>query len=249
MAAQQGFQYEVNAAKLLKPLGFVPKNFVPAGAGHNQPDLMLEHKKKKAGCELKITAASAGSLVLKYDGDDKKNPWKFGDIKKEDDEKQFIADLAEEVGLFDIIKKQWKDVPFKREKDLLWESTAGKLTPQQRYERDRDTFQDIRGEIPATKIEQYYNRKDTYYVNVGTHGFYLMGRKNPLQLKDVPMFGTSAKATYRARVQYKGGGNYQFTFEIQFSIPANKKSPFNIAPVDGKSVAIIKNKLNLSCFI
>ena len=249
MAAQQGFQYEVNAAKLLKPLGFVPKNFVPAGAGHNQPDLMLEHKKKKAGCELKITAASAGSLVLKYDGNDKKNPWKFGDIKKEDDEKQFIADLAEEVGLFDIIKKKWKDVPFKREKDLLWESTAGKLTPQQRYERDRDTFQDIRGEIPATKIEQYYNRKDTYYVNVGTHGFYLMGRKNPLQLKDVPMFGTSAKATYRARVQYKGGGNYQFTFEMQFSIPANKKSPFNIAPVDGKSVAIIKNKLNLSCFI
>jgi hypothetical protein len=157
--------------------------------------------------------------------------------------------LAEEVGLFDIIKKKWKDVPFKREKDLLWESTAGKLTPQQRYERDRDTFQDIRGEIPATKIEQYYNRKDTYYVNVGTHGFYLMGRKNPLQLKDVPMFGASAKATYRARVQYKGGGNYQFTFEMQFSIPANKKSPFNIAPVDGKSVAIIKNKLNLSCFI
>ena len=249
MAAQQGFQYEVNAAKLLKPLCFVPKNFVPAGAGHNQPDLMLEHKKKKAGCELKITAASAGSLVLKYDGNDKKNPWKFGDIKKEDDEKQFIADLAEEVGLFDIIKKQWKDVPFKREKDLLWESTAGKLTPQQRYERDRDTFQDIRGEIPATKIEQYYNRKDTYYVNVGTHGFYLMGRKNPLQLKNVPMFGASAKATYRARVQYKGGGNYQFTFEMQFSIPANKKSPFNIAPVDGKSVAIIKNKLNLSCFI
>lgn len=249
MAAQQGFQYEVNAAKLLKPLGFVPKNFVPAGAGHNQPDLMLEHKKKKAGCELKITAASAGSLVLKYDGNDKKNPWKFGDIKKEDDEKQFIADLAEEVGLFDIIKKKWKDVPFKREKDLLWESTAGKLTPQQRYERDRDTFEDIRGEIPATKIEQYYNRKDTYYVNVGTHGFYLMGRKNPLQLKDVPMFGASAKATYRARVQYKGGGNYQFTFEMQFSIPANKKSPFNIAPVDGKSVAIIKNKLNLSCFI
>ena len=249
MAAQQGFQYEINASDILKPMGLVPKSFRPAGAGHNQPDLMLEYKKKKAGCELKITAASAGSLVLKYDSKDKKNPWKFGDIKKEDDEKQFIADLAEEVGLFDILKKQWKEVPFKRDKDLLWESTAGKLTAQQRYERDRDTFQDVRGEIPATKIEQYYNKKDTWYVNVGTHGFYLMGRKNPLQLKNVPMFGSSAKATYRARVQYKGAGNYQFTFEMQFSIPTNKKSPFNIAPVDGKSVAIIKNKLNLSCFI
>jgi hypothetical protein len=249
MAAQQGFQYEINASDILKPMGLVPPSFRPAGAGSNQPDLMLQYKKKKAGCELKITAASAGSLVLKYDSKDKKNPWKFGDIKDDDSEKQFIADLAEEVGLFDIIKKNWKEVPFKRDKDLLWESTAGKLTPQQRYERDRDTFKDIRGEIAATKIEQYYNRKDTYYVNVGTHGFYTMGRRNPLMLEGVPMFGTSAKATYRARVQYKGSGNYQFTFEMQFSIPANKKSPFNIAPVDGKSVTIIKNKLNLSCFI
>jgi hypothetical protein len=249
MAAQQGFQYEINASDILKPMGLVPPSFRPAGAGSNQPDLMLQYKKKKSGCELKITAASAGSLVIKYDSNDKRNPWKFGDIKDGDSEKQFIADLADEVGLFDIIKKNWKEVPFKRDKDLLWEATAGKLTPQQRYERDRDTFEDIRGEISATKIEQYYNRKDTYYVNVGTHGFYLMGRKNPLQLKDVPMFGSSAKATYRARVQYKGSGNYQFTFEMQFSIPANKKSPFNIAPVDGKSVAIIKNKLNLSCFI
>jgi len=83
-------------------------------------------------------------------------------------------------------------------------------------------------------------------VNVGTHGFYLMGNNNPLKLKGVPTFGTSAKATYRARVQYKGGGNYQFTFEMQFSM--NKKSPFNIAPVDGKSVVILKEKMNLGCF-
>lgn len=249
MAAQQGFQYEINAADLLKPMGIVPKEFKPAGAGHDQPDLMLQYKGVKSGCELKITAASAGSLVLKYDSKDKQNPWKFGDISKDDDEKIFIRDLAEEVGLFDIIKKVWKEKPFKRDKDLEWEAIAGKLTPKQRYERDRDTFGDIRGEIPASKIEQYYNRKKTYYVNVGTHGFYLMGTKNPLKLKGVPTFGSSAKATYRARVQYKGSGNYQFTFEMQFSIPASKKSPFNIAPVDGKSVKIIEKQLNLSCFI
>ena len=249
MAAQQGFQYEINAANVLKPLGLVPKSFVPAGAGHDQPDLMLEHKKVKAGCELKITAASAGSLVLKYDTGDKRNPWKFGDIGEDDAEKTFIKDLAEEVGLFDIIKKEWKEMPFKREKDDLWKATAGKLTKKQQYERDRDTFPDIRGEIPASKIEQYYNRKNTYYVNVGTHGFFLMGKKNPLKLKGVPLFGQSAKATYRARVQYKGSDNYQFTFEMQFSIPASKKSPFNIAPVDGKTVAIKKELLNSNCFM
>jgi hypothetical protein len=248
MAAQQGFQYEINAAKMLKPMGLVPKNFVPAGAGHDQPDLMLEYKKQKAGCELKITAASAGSLVLKYDGKDKRNPWKFGNVSEDDAEKFFIKNLAEEVGLFDIIKKQWKEIPYKRDKDPLWETTAGKLTPKQRYERDRDTFRDIKGEISATKIEDYYNKKKTYYVNVGTHGFYLMGSKNPFKLKDVPRFGSSAKATYRARVQYKGNDNYQFTFEMQFAIPTAKKSPYNIAPVDGKTVTIIKKNLNLTCF-
>ena len=92
-------------------------------------------------------------------------------------------------------------------------------------------------------------KKKTYYVNVGTHGFYLMGIKNPLKLKGVPTFSSAAKATYRARVQYKGGGNYQFTFEMQFSIPSSKKSVYNIAPVDGKSVTILKKELNLGCFL
>lgn len=245
--AQQGFQYEINAAELLKPMGLVPQSFKPAGAGHDQPDLMLLYKNRTAGCELKITAASAGSLVLKYDNKDKRNPWKFSDIKKDDDEKLFIRDLAYNVKLFDLIKQRWPEVPYKRDKDTLWEATAGKLTNTQRYERDRDTFRDIRGEIPASKIEEYYNKKKTYYVNVGTHGFYLLGNQNPFQLRGVPTFGNSAKATYRARVQYKGGGNYQFTFEMQFSM--QQKSPYNIAPVDGKSVAIQKEKLNLSCFL
>lgn len=247
MAAQQGFLYEENAAKLLKPMGLVPSGFKPAGAGSDQPDLMLSHKRKTAGCELKITAASAGSLVIKYDSKNKRSPWGFGKIGPEDKEKLFISELADYVGLFDTIKKQWKDVPLKREKDDTWEATAGKMTPRQRYERDLALFRDIKGEIPASKIEEYYNRKKTYYVNVGTHGFYLFGASNPFGLKGVPRFSQSAKAIYRARVQYKGGDNYQFTFEMQFSM--TNRSPFNIAPVDGKSVTIDKSKLNLACFM
>jgi hypothetical protein len=123
------------------------------------------------------------------------------------------------------------------------------MSNREMYERDKVLFKDIKGSIPASKIEEYYIKKKTYYVNVGTHGFYLMGSKNPLKLKGIPRFGTAANATYRARVQYKGGGNYQFTFEMQFSIPTNSKSPFNIAPVDGKTVNIIEKKLNLACFL
>lgn len=249
MAAQQGFLYEENAAKVLKKKGIVPKEFQPAGASHTQPDLMLQFNGQKSGCELKITAASAGSLVMKYDVKNKKNPWSFGKISEDDAEKQFIKDLGNEIGIFDLIKEKWKEMPLKREKDELLVSQTKSMTKKQIYERDRDTFPDIKGEIPATKIEQYYNKKATHYVNVGTHGFYLMGSKNPLKLKNVPRFGTSAKATFRARVQYKGSDNYQFTFEMQFSIPAAKKSPYNIAPVDGKSVKILEKNIDLGCFV
>ena len=185
MVARQGFQYEINAVNILKPMGLVPTNFMPAGASHDQPDLMLLYKGVEAGCELKISAASAGSLVLKYDISNKANPWKFSDIKQDDVEKIFIRDLATKVGFFKIVNQKWNEVPFKRDKDALWEATAGKLTPRKRYERDLSIFKDIKGEIPASEIEQYYNRKKTYYVNVGTHGFYLFGTQNPLRLNGV----------------------------------------------------------------
>lgn len=248
MVAQQGFVYEQNAAAILKKMGIVPANFTPAGASHDQPDLIIQHKKLKSGCELKITAASAGSLVMKYNF--KTNMWMFNDIDPRDEEKYFIVQLAKEIKLFNEINRKWKEKPYKRDKqfqDEAWKLSIGKDT-RKMYERDKKVFQDIIGEIPASKIEQYYNKKNTYYVNVGTHGFYLMGARNPLGLKGVPSFGTSAKATWRARVQYKGSGNYQFTFEMQFSIPVAKKSPYNIAPVNGKSVTIEKEKINVGCF-
>ena len=80
---------------------------------------MLQFNGQKSGCELKITAASAGSLVLKYDGKNKRNPWSFGKVSEDDAEKMFIKELGEEIGIFDLIKKKWKDVPLKREKDDL----------------------------------------------------------------------------------------------------------------------------------
>lgn len=244
--AQQGFQYEKNAADALKPVGVVPSSFVPAGAGHDQPDLIIKipgsPDASAQGCELKITAASAGSLVMKYNA----GKWSIGNENEKDDEKLFIANLAKEVGIIDLINKEWKAEPLKGtglSKKTQDENAT--LSKRDKYERDKKLFKDIKGEILATKIEEYYNRKKTYYVNVGTHGFYLLGPKNPLGLAKIPRFGNSANATYRARVQYKGGDNYQFTFEMQFAIPANKKSPYNIAPVTSKNNVAIGN-LDLS---
>lgn len=244
MAAQQGFQYEINASDVLKKLDFVPKDFKPAGAGHEQPDLVIQVGKQKSGCELKITDASAGSLVLKYNPKTKK--WGFDPKSREDKEKAFIMDLADSVKLFNVINRKWKEVPYKLEKefqDERWKASIGKIPNQKRYERDLSVFKEEKGTIPASKIEEYYNKKDTFYVNIGTHGFYLFGDRNPLKFKGVPKFSQSAEAGWRARVQYKGGGNYQFTFEMNFRM--RKKSPFNIAPITKTSVTIIKNDIIL----
>lgn len=249
MAAQQGFVYEQNATKFLKSMGFVPANFTPAGAGHDQPDLMLLHNDKEVGVELKITAASAGSLVIKYDNGE----WKFGDIKSTEKEKLFLADVAEEIKLFDIIKRKWKKVPLKRTpKDKAWKLSVAKIEKRKQYEIDSKNFPEINGMIDAKLIEKYYKNKSTYYVNVGSHGFYTFGRDimgwnsslTNASMSRIPSFSSSVSAKYRARVQYKGSGNYQFTFELSFGM--KKASPYNIAPIRGKSVIIDESKADLS---
>ena len=246
--AQQGFQYEINASDVLKKFGIVPPGFQPAGAGSNIPDLYIQKDGyKKVGCELKITAASAGSLVMKYTS----GKWSIGNPTETNDEKLFVMDLAKEVGVLDLIQKEWKKEPFKFTEDVNIKNEIKDLSKREIYSAELKRFPEIKGIISATKIEEYYNKKETYYVNVGTHGFYLLGSKNPLELKSVPRFSRSANASYRARVQAKGGGSYQFTFEMSFSIPTANKSPYNIAPISGKggNVTIDMLHLNLDWFL
>ena len=244
MAAQQGFQYEINASDTLKKLNFVPTGFKPAGAGHDQPDLMIKYKDKTSGCELKITDASAGSLVIKYNPSNKQ--WGFSEESRQDKEKLFIMELAEEVGFYKIVKDNWTETPYKIDskwQDRTWKDTVGKMSPKDRYARDLAFFKDLKGSILASKIERYYNEKKTYYVNIGTHGFYLLGTSNPLKFSSIPSFSSSCTAGWRARVQYKGSGNYQFTFEMNFSMKS--KSPYNIAPISKGSVTIVQPQIKL----
>jgi len=237
--AQQGFQYEINAVKVLKPMGIVPKNFTPAGAGSDIPDLMIQRAGKEAGCELKISpGASGGSLVIKYAN----GKWYFDEPKPNEEEKIFIRDLAMRYGVVDAINKKWKNEPYKFSKKPELRDEIKDLDKRAIYAKELKRFEEIKAEIPATNIEQYYNKKKTYYMNVGTTGFYLLGASNPLKFKGVPRFSQAATLGYRARVQAKGGGNYQFTFEM--SIRSVKKSPMNIAPIKGKSVSIVNPDLD-----
>lgn len=268
MAAQKGFIYEENTADFLKPAGIVPQSFKPAGAGHDQPDLMIQFKGKEAGLELKINQASFGSLVLHFYREQQlkgNNPWSWGEIKPEEKEKLFLQDLGNRLKVLDEIKKIWTKTPHLiQDRQKMWNTPAmkkiySKMGPRGRYKFDKANFQDIKEEISAREIEGYYNLKDTYYIQIGTHGFFLLGDKDPLKLnqsnrerglKPIPRFSNSCVATGRIRCQPKGvtkaeqrfvqtgdifGPNgYQFTFEMQ--IKGLKKSPYNIAPLAARSV-------------
>lgn len=268
MAAQQGFEYEKNAIKFLTPLGLSDGIF--AGAGHDRPDIMLIVRGKKSGCELKISPTAGGSLVLKAYAN-KVPHWQFGDIEHDETEKRFLADLATSSGVMNKVNQIW-DTPIYHVADRTkeWEKQMLKIPLKERYSRDLSICKDIRLQLPSDAMSKYYNIKDTYYINVGTHGFYLLGDKDPLGLNDrmkaagmplIPKFEDKCKIEARVRCQSKGvtkadaaersrgtisAQGYQFTFTIEFKLP-KATTPYNIAPINGTSVTILTSQANIDC--
>ena len=233
---QKGFEYEKNAARELKKYDVVPANFTPAGSGSSKPDLMIQKPGgKPAGCELKITNITAGSLVIhREDG-----IWKLGDTFKiiegeevPQEEKVVVEKMAKKHKIMKKINETWTAKSKKFD-------VKSKLSNQEQYERDHATFKELKGTIDATTVTSYYNAKNTYYFNVGTHGLFLLGGTNPLKLKGLTKFADSARCWYRARVQKKSSAYYQFVLELYFSILRGSKSSYNIAPLpNAKTVKI-----------
>jgi len=270
MAAQQGFVYEENATKFLKK--FDLSDGITAGASHTRPDLMLTVRGKQAGCELKISPTAGGSLVIKAYARSKPH-WRFGEIEHDETEKQFLADLAKFSGVLQKINDKWT-MPVYNVSDRTpeWERQMLGIPLRDRYDMDLKTCPDIKMELPSNSMTRYYNLKSTYYINVGTHGFYLLGSQDPLGLNQrmaklgqplIPRFEDVCRITARVRCQSKGvtkadaeekskgrigAQGYQFTFTIEFALPKNS-SPYNIAPIDGKTVNIIENKAEFKCLM
>lgn len=270
MAAQQGFVYEENATKFLKKFGL--SDGITAGASHTRPDLMLTVRGKEFGCELKISPTAGGSLVIKAYLNSKPR-WRFGDIDHDETEKRFLADLAQSAGVLKKINNTWQSPIFNvSDRTSAWEKKMLGIPLRERYELDLKTCPDINLPLPKDAMTKYYNLKNTYYINVGTHGFYLLGNKDPLglnaQMKKlklplIPKFEDVCDIKARVRCQSKGitkadaeekskgrigAQGYQFTFTIEFKLPKNT-TPYNIAPINGKTVNIIQNAANYKCLL
>lgn len=252
MAAQQGFVYESNAYHALQKYNISTGGV--AGASHDKPDLSLitTSIKKPAGCELKISPTAAGSLVMKY----YKGKWDYGETKG-DPEKEMMKAIGEKYKLLDnmnksgVAGKDWRGKVPVLQNDAAGKKilTGGVTDKKKAYEADLKKFggqNEVHIDVPAKAICDYYNQKKTQYINVGTHGFYLMNKSDPLKLNaklktKIPDFANMASARIRIRCQYKGGGDYQFVMTLEFSKVS--KSPYNLCPiVSSSNVTIALNE-------
>ena len=270
MATQKGFIYENNLYNALKKCGIAGGN-PPAGAESNRPDLEIKHVKdpntKTEGCELKLAPTAGGSLVMKYtDG-----KWHFDPKAAKDKEKAFMIAVAKKANLLTEMNTRgtygtnWRGkIPFttndKQGRKVLSEEVKNK---REAYEKDIKQFggqNEVKIPVPTKVMCDYYNLKDTHYLNVASHGFYLMNKRDPLKLNNgingqiIPDFATSARLQIRVRCQSKGGGDYQFAMTLEFGGVRN--SPYNIGPIlspkvveiDKRSLFNVKNKPLLDQF-
>ena len=263
MSVQKGYDYEKNLYHCLKKDKIAAGN-PPAGEdiAAGRPDIEIklasQPETKKEGCELKLAPTAGGSLVMKYtDG-----KWGFDSKAKEDKEKAFMMEVAKKANLLREMNtsgaygNNWRGkTPFlQNDKSGGKIVTGGLKNKREAYAKDIKQFggqNEIHIPVQAKVMCDYYNLKDTHYLNVASHGFYLMNGRDPLDLNRkiqekgnlvIPDFANSASLKIRVRCQDKSGGDYQFAMTLHFG--GVRKSPYNIGPTQSKdNVQINKREL------
>jgi hypothetical protein len=246
MAKQEGFLYEENAYEALGKYNISTGG--TAGASHDKPDLTIKKGNITSGCELKNSQTAAGSLVMKYYN----GKWSFGDYKG-DPEKEFMHALAGKKNLLREMNtsgdagRNWRG-----KTPALQNNAAGAKIVAPGFKDRREAYaydlkqfgktNEIHIEVGGKAVSDYYNEKKCHYINVGTHGFYLLNGFDPLKLSStltkqglaaIPDFSNVAKCKIRVRCQYKNAGDYQFVMTLQFY--GISKSPYNLCPLSSGS--------------
>jgi len=249
--AQEGFLYEENTYDALrKPT--IHKDISTggvAGASHDKPDLTIKVGKITSGVELKNQPTAAGSLVLQFSN----GVWNFGPTDG-NVEKEFLKSVGTKAGVLKILNANWTNPILQYDEDGKKIYVGAKKS--EAYRKDLAAFGkypiNIRYiDVPTKIISDYYNKKDTYYLNVGSHGFFLFNtdplginaKLAKLGLEKIPNFSSPSAATTKIRIRVQDkSGSYQISFTLQFGMTTAQKSPYNIAPLKSGSKSEIDVK-------
>lgn len=253
MAIDAGIEYEKQVGKWLKSQGV--SNGVTAQSTSDNPDIIIQASRLYAGVELKNQITAAGSLVMKFNH--KKQLWEYGDHDKP--EKKIMVALGKKHNLLDEMNlKGTKGTAWRQNKPRMQILENGKkifldsLTEKSAYDIDLKNFaykNEIRFEVPADEISNYYVAKGCSYINVGGYGFYTLGNHDPLRINDrlsmldlpgIQKFELQATSCqYRVRCQLKEGTRYQFVATLEINKLTRDPNGYDIAPIQKGSKFLV----------
>lgn len=211
-----GIRYENLINQLLKNKGFQPRKTISAGATDG-PNGFVRYLSLDFPIEIKKDlSADFAQIELRWNV---KERFSYSQKSKN---KEFISILKEEKYLNEINAK-WKAIPHK--------FTRKSLTTNDRH-RDLDEFPDIKREIEADLIEQFYNLKNppVHYIQIGGHGFYCMG--NDIAKLGVPRL--VGKGILRARVKTRDSRKNRYGFLVAMKLKTLEPSKYDIEERDGR---------------
>lgn len=219
----KGLEYEIKINNLLRKNGIQRLSFHGAGTDSNAPDAEITVNKKYYKVEIKLDNGvdyGQGSLVYNLD----KKKWELAGSNTAAAEE--MRKLLTKLKVLDIVNKQWgpKGPPKKF-------TVVNKLYTAKDVEFDYTNFKDIFIDVPMNAVANYYNSKNTYYIQVGKFGFYYMG-------KDIAKLGIPEfKNRLQLRIRIKKGGssplyNYRFSTAITAKTGMLKKSTADLEDVE-----------------
>ena len=243
--------YERELVNVLKTFGFVPQNYAPAGSDDTRPDIEMTINGIKAGIEVKLDSKAAfgsGTVDFSYiNFAAGRDPWIYGG--KDTKAGQLLEEMAKKEKLLQTINERWHTknpiiknyVPYKIQ-DQRYFKNVKLPSKREQYAKDQQSLREIQIDIPTQYISTYYVSKDSPYLQTGDCGLCIFGNVDPLNLasKGVPKFRPKS-AFFRVRVQPKGSGNYNFTYDMY--IKGLNKSSHTLG-VAGKGGRVQKADLN-----
>ena len=201
MPGQKGFIYEGVIYTKLKNKGLVPLGFKPAKSDANKPDGKFIYKGEIYNLEIKLNFEQAdfGQGTLDYTN----SGWVLGGVQ------EFKADgvtprdgyaaaekmreLLRAVGTEKFANREWG---FKKAPNKITIPNDSNFTKAMKDE-DYKNFPSRYKPISKKSIWDYYNTKNTYYIQVGGYGLYHMGM-NPANLP-IPSLDVNARLRIRTK--------------------------------------------------
>lgn len=215
----RGDAYEEKIEQICRKKGILPLDFSRAGAGSGA-DIIFVHHGNKNILEVKAD--------LKADYGQRKLNWSNGlwTWAKKDE----ISDFYTKLGILDNIQQK-NIIP------LRYTKQKDKITLPDR-DVDRRLFEEPNIPISTGALFDYYEKENTYYMQIGGYGFYHLS-KDPLCL-GTPQFDGFMSLRLRAKTHHSFPPHaYSFFAVLKVGQPPTC-SIYDLEELDGRKFPPIK---------